>query len=128
MGRMEEMGSRALHQCKLVVVFNFIRTVMAYYSTCSQTLRQTLLSYAYGDTMVFERGEHITAFRQRCSAARPPIHIPQNVKLVALDGRGSFNIGRIGATCISQIHLICGNVCLQFARSSHPALNSVFFL
>lgn len=86
-----------------------------------QTLRQTLLSYAYGDAMVFERGEHITAFRQRCTAARPQVNIPQNVKLVALDGRNSFNIGR-GGTAFAF-----GNTfrwCPDVSRSSHPALKS----
>ncbi|KXZ54446.1 hypothetical protein GPECTOR_5g98 [Gonium pectorale] len=55
-------------------------------------LRQTMLNFALGDAMVFEGEEHIDAFKARCAAGG----VNLDVKLIALDNRGGYNLGDPG--------------------------------
>ncbi|GIL48724.1 hypothetical protein Vafri_5187, partial [Volvox africanus] len=62
------------------------------------TLRQTMLNYVFGNAMVFEREEHIHAFRDRCRR----VNIFPDVPLIAVDGKGGYNLGDKGSVSFGE--------------------------
>ncbi|GIL69462.1 hypothetical protein Vretifemale_391, partial [Volvox reticuliferus] len=62
------------------------------------TLRQTMLNYVFGNAMVFEKEEHIHAFRDRCRR----VNIFPDVPLIAVDGKGGYNLGDKGSVSFGE--------------------------
>ncbi|KXZ55725.1 hypothetical protein GPECTOR_2g1275 [Gonium pectorale] len=62
------------------------------------TLRQSLWCRIFRDALVFEAGDHIEAFRDRC------LSLGQTVccKLIALDGSGGYNLSGLGTEAVDN--------------------------
>lgn len=57
-----------------------------------------MLNYVFGNAMVFERECHLMAFRNRCRIAGVRVE----EQLIAVDGRGGYNLGDRGWVGVSR--------------------------